>query len=85
MGNTLHSSSQAALMAKVSPITLYAWLRNQEFETAQVSEHSKTHERTYYFTEADVMRLAEFVAKRAEELKSAGRIAVPAQSRRATG
>lgn len=72
-------------MAKVSPITLDAWLRNHEFETAQVSEDSKTHERTYYFTESDVMRLAEFVTKRAEKLKSEARPAVLAQARRAAG
>ncbi|MGA8037297.1 MAG: hypothetical protein WA823_11260 [Candidatus Acidiferrales bacterium] len=60
-------------------------MRNREFETPQVSEHSKSHERTYDFTESDVARLVEFVAKRADALRTAVHPAAHAQARRALG
>lgn len=60
MSNTLYSSTHAARAAKISPLTLDSWMRKQEFQTASFAEHSKTHDRTFYFTETDIARLTEF-------------------------
>jgi hypothetical protein len=63
MADTLYSSTHAARMAKISPLTLDSWLRKQDFQTASFAEHSKTHNRTFYFTETDIVRLTEFALR----------------------
>jgi hypothetical protein len=64
IGSILCSSNYAARMAKLSPISLDAWTRNQEFTTDQCSENRKSRERNFYFTLNDILRLTEFARNR---------------------
>jgi hypothetical protein len=50
-------------MAKISPITLDSWMRSNEFQTESFAEHTKTHDRTFYFTDTDIARLTEFAQR----------------------
>jgi hypothetical protein len=63
MAITLYSSTHAARMAKISPITLDSWMRTNEFQTESFAEHTKTHDRTFYFTDTDIARLTEFAQR----------------------
>src|ERR1700677_1972692 len=78
MGSTLFSAAYAAQAAEVNRELLENWLKAGVFETEHFAENSKTREKTFYFAQTDVNRLAEFAAKEARkrpmthELRRAG-------------
>jgi hypothetical protein len=63
MGCTLFSAAYAAQAAEVNPELLEEWLKTGVFQTEHFAQNSKTREKTFYFAQADVNRLAEFAAK----------------------
>jgi hypothetical protein len=63
MGCTLFSAAHAAQAAEVNRELLEGWLKTGMFETEHFAQNSKTREKTFYFAQTDVNRLAEFAAK----------------------
>ena len=63
MGSTLFSAAYAAQAAEVNRDLLEEWLQTGVFETEHFAQNSKTREKTFYFAQTDVARLAEFAAK----------------------
>lgn len=63
MGSTLFSAAYAAQAAAVNRELLEEWLKTGVFETEHYAQNSKTREKTFYFAQTDVARLAEFAAR----------------------
>jgi hypothetical protein len=63
MGSTLFSAAYAAQAAEVNRELLEEWLKTGVFETEHYAQNSKTREKTFYFAQTDVARLAEFAAR----------------------
>jgi hypothetical protein len=63
MGCTLFSAAYAAQAAEVNRELLEGWLKTGMFQTEHFAQNSKTREKTFYFAQTDVNRLAEFAAK----------------------
>jgi len=63
MGCTLFSAAYAAQVAEVNRELLEGWLKTGMFQTEHFAQNSKTREKTFYFAQTDVNRLAEFAAK----------------------
>jgi len=63
MGSNLFSTAYAARITDVKLELLESWLDTGMFETEHFAKNSKTQEKTFYFAQTDVNRLAEFAAK----------------------
>jgi hypothetical protein len=64
MGTTLFSAAAASRFANISPDTLRSLLLSGQFSTDHFAKNTKTQERTFYFSQTDLNRLAAYVADR---------------------
>jgi hypothetical protein len=69
MGSTLFSAAYAAQAAEIRRDLLDSWLKTGQFETEHYAQNSKTREKTFYFAQSDVNRLAEFAARETRQAR----------------
>jgi hypothetical protein len=72
MGSNLFSTAYAAKITEVKREVLESWLRSGIFETEHFAQNSKTNEKTFYFSQTDVNRLAEFAARETRKSRMPG-------------
>jgi hypothetical protein len=70
MGSSLFSAAYAAQAAEVKRELLDNWLKTGAFETEHFAQNSKTREKTFYFAQGDLTRLAEFAARETRQTRT---------------